>query len=195
MVKRSAFVLSAIFLLVGCSSMKISDFANSRPPLVLEQYFAGHTQAWGLFEDRFGKVRRQFTVDITGDWNGERLVLDEHFLYNDGETDQRIWTIRKTAEGRYEGTAGDVVGTAEGNSAGNALNWAYVMDLKMGDGNPAGVVRRLDVPAAGRHGRSTGPVSQTGRRAGLGHPVLRQAGRESRLLIRRMAAPRMGARP
>lgn len=134
MVKRSAFVLSAIFLLVGCSSMKISDFANSRPPLVLEQYFAGHTQAWGLFEDRFGKVRRQFTVDITGDWNGERLVLDEHFLYNDGETDQRIWTIRKTAEGRYEGTAGDVVGTAEGNSAGNALNWAYVMDLKMGDG-------------------------------------------------------------
>lgn len=132
--KLTVFVLSAICLLTGCSDMKTSDFANAQPTLVLEQYFAGHTQAWGLFEDRFGKVRRQFTVDITGDWNGERLVLEEHFLYNDGETEQRTWTIRKTAEGRYEGTAGDVVGTARGSAAGNALNWTYVMDLKMGDG-------------------------------------------------------------
>jgi hypothetical protein len=124
--------LALATFLTGCSTMKPTDFADSRQKLVLEDYFAGHTQAWGLFQDRFGKVRRQFTVVIDGDWNGERLVLDEHFLYSDGETDRRIWTITKGADGLYAGTAADVVGTARGQSAGNALNWGYVMDLKVG---------------------------------------------------------------
>jgi hypothetical protein len=134
MMIRITVFLSTLLLLMGCSSMKPADFADARQKIVLEDYFSGHTKAWGLFEDRFGKVRRQFTVDIAGDWNGERLILDEHFLYNDGETDQRTWTIHKRADGSYEGEAGDVVGKAAGLSAGNALNWTYVMDLKMGDG-------------------------------------------------------------
>jgi hypothetical protein len=134
MLSRFALSLSAFFLLAGCSIMKPADFASAQPKLVLEEYFAGRTQAWGLFQDRFGNVKRQFTVEITGTWNGELLVLDERFLYNDGETDQRVWTIRKLGDGSYEGRAADVVGSAAGSSAGNALNWAYVMDLKVGDG-------------------------------------------------------------
>lgn len=134
MLTRSAVSLAAFFLLAGCSTMKPSDFADARPKLLLEEYFAGRTQAWGLFQDRFGTVTRQFTVEITGTWNGEQLVLDEQFLYNDGETDRRVWTIQKQADGRYEGRAADVVGVAAGLSAGNALNWAYIMDLKVGDG-------------------------------------------------------------
>lgn len=130
----AAVLLPVLLLFSGCTSMKPADFATAQPKLVLEEYFAGKTRAWGLFEDRFGTVRRQFTVDIDGDWNGERLVLDEAFLYSDGETDRRVWTIRKTTDGQYIGEAGDVVGQAAGESAGNALNWAYTMDLKVGDG-------------------------------------------------------------
>ena len=68
-------------------------------------------------------------MEITGTWNGELLVLDERFLYNDGETDQRVWTIRKLSDGSYQGFASDVVGSASGLSAGNALNWAYTLRL------------------------------------------------------------------
>jgi len=131
---RRIALLAWILLLSGCTAMKPADFTTGEPRLVLEDYFNGHTKAWGLFEDRFGRVKRQFTVDITGVWNGETLTLDEHFLYNDGETDQRVWTIRKTGAHNYSGTAADVVGTAVGESAGNALNWRYVLDLKVGDG-------------------------------------------------------------
>jgi len=134
MTRFLAVTLSALLFLTGCSTMKPADFAQRQPPLVLEQYFAGTTKAWGLFEDRFGTVRRQFSVDITGEWNGQTLVLDEFFRYDDGETDRRIWTIDKRADGTYAGRAGDVVGTADGQAAGNALNWRYVMDLKVGDG-------------------------------------------------------------
>ena len=44
--------------------MNIEDFKNTKPELVLEEYFAGKVSAYGIFEDRFGNLRRQFTVDI-----------------------------------------------------------------------------------------------------------------------------------
>lgn len=113
--------------------MTPSDFAASPTPLVLEDYFSGHTKAWGLFEDRFGTVRRQFTVDMDGTWQGQTLTLDEHFVYTDGERQERVWTIHKIAPGHYQGTAADVVGVAEGTAAGNAFHWAYHLNLKTGN--------------------------------------------------------------
>jgi hypothetical protein len=114
--------------------MKPSDFKDAEPRLTIEDYFAGKTHAWGIFEDRFGTLRRQFTVDISGTWNGKELVLDERFEYRDGEKDRRVWTIRKTGDQTYEGRADDVIGMAQGEAQGNALNWRYDMDLKVGDG-------------------------------------------------------------
>jgi hypothetical protein len=130
---RLGGVLIALLLVGGCSTMKPIDFKDNEPKLTLERYFLGTTRAWGLFEDRFGTVRRQFTVDITGSRDGDDLVLDERFRYSDGETDRRVWRIRRTGEHGYEGRAADVVGVATGEAYGNALNWRYEMDLKVGD--------------------------------------------------------------
>jgi len=113
--------------------MKIENFAGRTPELVLEEFFLGHTRASGIFEDRFGNLRRQFEVDITGAVDGDTLTLDEHFIFADGETDRRVWTIRRIDETTYEGTADDVIGIAEGKVFGNALNWTYQIDLAIGE--------------------------------------------------------------
>jgi len=126
------FVLS-ITLLTGCSAMKPEDFAGAEPRFLIEEYFAGKTRAWGMFQDRFGKLRRQFVVDIDGSWDGETLTLVEDFVYDNGETEQRTWQIRKTGEHSYAGTADGVIGTAEGQSYGNVLNWRYRFALRVGD--------------------------------------------------------------
>ncbi|MFP8966928.1 DUF3833 domain-containing protein [Pokkaliibacter sp. CJK22405] len=131
-------LLSLMMVLIsGCSTMKPEDFEGKGPELVLEDYFAGKTYAWGLFQDRFGKVRRQFRVVVDGQWQEQDqiLKLDEHFLYDDGERDRRVWTIKKPAPHTYVGTAGDVIGEAKGHTAGNALNWEYQMNLAVGDGH------------------------------------------------------------
>ena len=133
MFKKFITVLSAFLLLSACSGMAVEDFKNGKPELVLEDYFKGRTVAWGIFEDRFGQLRRQFKVTIDGTWDGKILTLDERFKYEDGETDQRIWRITKIGRGNYEGRAADVIGVATGVAAGNALNWQYEMDLKVGD--------------------------------------------------------------
>ncbi|KAA0875697.1 DUF3833 domain-containing protein [Nitrincola tapanii] len=121
--------------LSGCSKMSIEDFESKQPTLVLEEYFQGSVYAWGIFEDRFGKLRREFQVEILGEWNGETLVLDEYFLYSDGERDRRVWTITPLDGQRYQGSAADIIGYASGEVRGNALNWQYKMDLKVGDGS------------------------------------------------------------
>ena len=125
--------LSLTLLLTGCGSMKPEDFAGREPRLLLEAYFAGKTRAHGLFVDRFGNLRRQFVVDIDGSWDGETLTLEEDFLYDDGETQERIWLIRKTGPHSYEGRAEDVIGAAAGKSYGNALNWRYRLALKVSE--------------------------------------------------------------
>ncbi len=124
---------AVLLLTAGCGNMNPKQFEGREPRLLIEEYLAGKSRAWGLFEDRFGNLRREFVVDIDGTWDGQTLTLVEDFLYSDGETEQRIWTIRKLDENRYEGTADDVIGTAEGVSYGNALNWRYTLALKVGD--------------------------------------------------------------
>jgi len=124
-----------VLMLSGCSGMKPEQFAKHTPQLVLEDYFSGTVYAWGIFEDRFAQVKRQFQVDIQGTRDGNTLVLDEAFLFDDGEKDSRIWTITKHSDQHYTGTAGDVIGEAKGISAGNTLNWQYQMNLRVGDGS------------------------------------------------------------
>ncbi|MEO1090548.1 MAG: DUF3833 domain-containing protein [Pseudomonadota bacterium] len=122
-----------LLLLMGCGGMKIEDFEGQEPTFVLEEYFAGPTKAWGWFEDRFGRVQRQFVVDMTGTVEGDVLTLDEHFVYDDGERERRVWTLKILPDGHYEGTADGVLGTASGRVVGPALHWSYEFALKVGE--------------------------------------------------------------
>jgi hypothetical protein len=113
--------------------MKIEHYADTQPTLQLFDYFAGHTEAWGQFQDRSGEVKRRFKVAITGTIEGNTLTLDEQFVYDDGETQQRIWRIENLGNGRYQGRADDVIGIAEGQAAGAVFNWRYTLDLPYQD--------------------------------------------------------------
>lgn len=99
--------------------------------LNLFEYFQGETIAYGLFEDRFGNIRRQFTVAITGTVSGNQLTLEEDFLYEDGDIENRTWVIHREQESIYSGTAGDVVGKAEGIQNKTGFTWRYEMLLKI----------------------------------------------------------------
>lgn len=128
-----AIVLAA-FTLAGCQQMRIEDFTDRKPALDLFAYFDGRSRAWGIFEDRFGRLRREFTVDIVGRREGaDGFVMEEDFVYSDGETERRVWRLVRKAPGVYEGHADGVIGVAQGRSAGNAFNFRYAFALKVGE--------------------------------------------------------------
>ncbi len=116
-------------LLAGCASPQIADYANETPKLVMDQYFSGKVDAYGIFKDRSGKVVRRFTVEMDCKWEGNKGTLDERFVYSDGTRQQRIWRLTLGPDGQVTGEADDVVGQARGQVRGNALQWAYTLRL------------------------------------------------------------------
>ena len=115
--------------LTACASTGVEQYRAETPALDLKTYFNGTLDAWGMFQDRSGKVVKRFHVLIDARWQGDTGTLDEHFTYSDGTTQRRVWTITRLGPGRYSGRADDVVGEATGEAAGNALRWRYVLAL------------------------------------------------------------------
>ena len=116
-------------VLTSCGSVGVNDYAGEKPALDLREYFNGKVDGWGTIQDRSGKVTKRMYVEMTCTWNGDVGTFDERFAYSDGTKETRVWTIRKSGN-RYTGTAGDVVGEAKGEAAGNALRWSYVLLAK-----------------------------------------------------------------
>lgn len=124
-------------VLAGCASPSVADYAQEQPTLDLRQYFNGVVDAYGIFTDRSGRVTKRFTVVMNCSWTGapgqEVGVLDEDFSYSDGTRQRRVWTLRRSpgegTQGRYIGTADDVIGEAHGEERGNAFYWNYDLDL------------------------------------------------------------------
>jgi hypothetical protein len=115
--------------LMGCAGTQVEDYAKELPTLDLRTYFNGTLDAHGIFTDRSGRVVKRFTVLMRCHWQGDQGVLDESFVYSDGSTEKRIWRLTDHGDGRYSGRADDVVGTAHGQTRGNAFRWAYTLAL------------------------------------------------------------------
>ena len=73
----SAAIFSFCLLLgiAGCAPKPVEHLADRNPPLNLEDFFEGETVAYGIFEDRFGNLKRQFRVRIKGTVSYTHLTL------------------------------------------------------------------------------------------------------------------------
>jgi hypothetical protein len=110
----------------------IKPIVETSSDFELERYFNGCSVAEGIFEDRFGNIRKCFTVVINGTVERDTLHLEENFEYDDGSVETRVWTIKICGQGEYEGRARDVIGIARGKVKGNSLHWSYRMRLPLG---------------------------------------------------------------
>lgn len=101
------------------------------PHFDLTSFLEGRTFAWGIFEDRFGRVRRRFTVEMVGGWNEHVFHLDEQFTYDDGSRETRVWRVEPAGPGRFTATSADCVGIAQGKCSADAIHMAYTFRLDL----------------------------------------------------------------
>lgn len=136
MLKLGVTLMSLLTFLSGCagSGIKGENYVDMKPEFKLEEYFNGPIKAWGIIQDRTGNVVSRFDAEMVGRWEGNKGVLDEVFTYYDsGKKQNRVWEITKIDDMRYEGKAGDIIGTATGEAYGNAIYWTYEMDVPVDD--------------------------------------------------------------
>lgn len=102
-------------------------------PFELTAFLSGRTIAWGIFEDRFGKVRRRFQVEMTGRWQDSVFLLGERFRYDTGDTEERTWRVSPAGAGSFTATCDDCIGEARGVSDGDSIRMLYKFRLKLTD--------------------------------------------------------------
>ena len=132
--KSKNTLASLILASIPFTAPDISSAAQSKP-FVLEKFFAGKTEARGVFESKIAGVYRTFSVTTYGKAKGNTFTLVEDFFYDDGEKGRKTWVFTKIGEGRYEGVREDVVGKADIYYEGNSLKLKYVIDVPNKDGS------------------------------------------------------------
>lgn len=125
--------IAVLITLSSCAANNMDHYKDTTPRADIKEYFNGPIKAWGIVQDWRGRVIRRFDIELVGEWNGDVGTLTEHFNYYDGEKQERVWTIKKIADGSYEGTASDIIDKATGKAEGSAVHWNYVMDLPVKD--------------------------------------------------------------
>lgn len=133
--KTNWFVLLGMVVLTACSSHSVDIYSEESPQLNVRDFFNGEVTAWGIVQDRRGRVINRFQADLVGTWDGANGVLDEDFYYADGEYQFRQWRLVQVGENQYEGYADDVIGTGYGTQSGNAFNLKYELIVPLSDGD------------------------------------------------------------
>ena len=126
-------ITGVLIMLNGCATNDLDYYKDTTPQADIKTYFNGPIKAWGIVQDWRGRVVRRFDIQMVGKWEGDTGTLTEHFNYYDGQKQERVWTIKKLANGTYEGTASDIIDKATGKAQGSAVRWNYVMDLPVDD--------------------------------------------------------------
>lgn len=97
----------------------------------LTSFLEGRSSAWGVFEDRFGKVRRRFSVELVGRWLDGAFRLEESFTYEDHTRETRVWLVVPRGNGRFTATSADCVGEAHGVCGVDQIWMSYRFRLKL----------------------------------------------------------------
>ncbi len=127
------FYLIILLLISSCSDHSIKSYSDEFPKIDLREFFNGKIYALGIVQNRSGKVIKRFKVDIRAYWEGNTGYLDEKFIYSDGKKESRIWELKEISQSVYQGRADDVIGKANGKTAGNAFYFEYNLDLPVDD--------------------------------------------------------------
>ncbi len=129
---RLVIVILASFSLASCSNSLVKQYANQNPKIDIKTYFNGDIESWGFVEDNDGKVTRRFTAKINGKWSGNKGIIQEEFVFNNGEKDGRTWMLTVDDANNFTAIAHDIIGVAKGTGYGNTISVNYLLTILEG---------------------------------------------------------------
>lgn len=127
-------LLALLLILTGCASTPdIERYADREPRFDPMTFFAGRTLAEGVFETRGGGPKRRFTQVIDGRMEGDVLVIDQVFTYEDGKVEPRTWRLAQIDETTYRAVSDAAAGPGTGRVYGDVFLWEWVYEARPGN--------------------------------------------------------------
>ena len=131
---QALLTFAALALAVTGSAGTTADlFKDGRPLFKPEQYFAGRTHSWGVFESRSGNPTKLIHTQTRGHWEGGALTFEQDLQIQGSTPSHRSWLIRKLDEHHYSATGTGIVGAARGEAQGNAVHFEFTIDAVPGN--------------------------------------------------------------
>lgn len=115
-------------------AQKPEDYAGLGPVFDIREHLNGPIQCEGVIYGPTGRVSSRFVADFNATWDGDTGTMTEHFRYDGGATQDRVWTLKLDANGRIRAEAPDLVGTGEGAQTGAGVCLRYRIRLPESSG-------------------------------------------------------------
>lgn len=140
MMEAFGFVIMGSLLMIVLSYFraKYFDFAGQSPAdyanlpgeaFDLRKHLNGPIACEGVIYGPLGRVASRFTGEFVANWDGNKGVMKEHFLYDSGSEQFREWHLTLGNDGRIRAEAADVVGTGQGVQSGPTVQLRYRIRL------------------------------------------------------------------
>lgn len=116
------------------AAQRPKDYAGQGPALDIREQLNGALQCEGVIYGPTGRVTSRFVAMMEATWTGNVATLHEHFRYDNGATQHRVWTLTLHEDGRINASAPDLVGAGTGRQAGPAVSLTYRIVLPVSAG-------------------------------------------------------------
>ncbi|WP_397541745.1 DUF3833 family protein [Roseovarius salis] len=113
----------------GFAAQTTADYAGQEPRIDLRAHLRGPIKCEGVIYGPLGRVASRFVGDFEAEWDGNRGIMREHFLYDSGNTQDREWRLELGNDGHIRADADDLVGTGLGQQEGAAVKLSYRIRL------------------------------------------------------------------
>lgn len=110
-------------------AQKIENYAEMLPRMDVREHLNGPIRCEGVIYGPLGRVSSRFSARFNAHWDGNKGVMEEHFRYDSGNTQEREWRLELGNDGRIKAEADDLVGVGEGQQAGSAVQLRYNIRL------------------------------------------------------------------
>ncbi|MAM25259.1 MAG: hypothetical protein CML55_07740 [Rhodobacteraceae bacterium] len=107
----------------------LEDYSDGYPEFDLKKHLNGRMICEGVIYGPLGRVTSSFVARFDITWDDDVGQMREEFVYNDGSTQSRHWTITIEENGTFSATAPDVPGKGQGAQAGPAMRMVYPIQL------------------------------------------------------------------
>lgn len=134
----SQLLVVALLFLPSCSylmeeqEVQALHYLKKAPKADIRKFFKGNVEAFAVTRDENDKIISAYKAKMHGKWEGNKGVLKQDFVYNDGKRDSRTWLITFENSGAFSAVGHDVLSPAKGRHRGNVIEMLYSLSLKKG---------------------------------------------------------------
>ncbi|MEO1138505.1 MAG: DUF3833 family protein [Pseudomonadota bacterium] len=107
----------------------LADYEAGEPRIDLREHLNGRIRCEGIIYGPLGRVTSRFSANFNAKWDGNRGVMQEHFQYDSGNTQDREWRLELGNDGSVKANADDLVGEGTGQQSGSSVKLNYNIRL------------------------------------------------------------------